>query len=190
MGLPTDIISKEIVDQFNLLSLVHNGYIYIKIRKGMYGLPQAGIIANNKLRKHWARFGYILTESTPGLWKHKTCPVQFSLVVNDFGVKYGGKDNAMHLIDAIKSLCECTTNWDGTLYCGITLKRDYPVRAAGLSMPGYIDTALHKFQHPVPSRSERSPHAWNKPVFGQTTQQPFPEDGSNHLASTDILWIQ
>jgi hypothetical protein len=49
MRLPIDIIPKEIIDQYNLLPLVQNGYIYIEIRKGMYGLPQAGIIANNKL---------------------------------------------------------------------------------------------------------------------------------------------
>jgi hypothetical protein len=51
-------------------------------------------------------------------------------------------------------------------------------------------TALHKFQYPLPSRPEHSPHAWHKPVYGQTTQHPFPENGSNHLASTDILGIQ
>jgi hypothetical protein len=70
----------------------------------MYGLPQAGIIANNKLRKHLATFGYVPTGHTPGLWKHKTGPIQLYLVVDDLGVKYVGKDNAMHLIGAIKSL--------------------------------------------------------------------------------------
>jgi hypothetical protein len=190
MRLPIDIIPQEIVDQYELLLLVHNGYVYIEIRKGMYGLPQAGIIANNKLRKHLSEFGYIPTKHTPGLWKHKTRPVQFSLVVDDFRVKYVGKDNALHLIDAIKALYECTTDWDGTLYCGITLKRDYLARTVDLSIPGYINSALDKFQHPLPSRPEHSPHAWNKTVFGQTTQQPFPEDSSNHLASTNILRIQ
>jgi hypothetical protein len=67
---------------------------------------------------------------------------------------------------------------------------DYLAGTVDLSMPGYINTALHKFQHPLPSRPEHTLHAWNKPVFGQTTQQPFPEDNSNHLASTNILQIQ
>ena len=87
MRMPIDIIPQEIIDQYDLLPLVHNGYVYIEIRKGMYGLPQAGIIANNKLRKHLANFGHIPTKNTPGLWKHQTRPVQFSLVVDDFGVK-------------------------------------------------------------------------------------------------------
>jgi hypothetical protein len=190
MQLPIDIIPQEIIDHYQLLPLVHNGYIYIEIRKGMYGLPQAGIIANNKLRKHLVTFGYIPTEHTPGLWKHRTRPVQFSLVVDNFSVKYVGKDNTLHLIDAIKSLYECTTDWDGTLYCDITLKWDYLARTVNLSMPGYIYTVLHKFQHLLPSRPEHSPHVWHKPVYGQTTQQPFPEDGSNHHTSFGILRIQ
>ena len=39
---------------------------------------------------------------TPGLWRHVTRPVQFTLVVDDFGVKYVGKEHAVHLIKAIK----------------------------------------------------------------------------------------
>jgi hypothetical protein len=42
----------------------------------------------------------------------------------------------------------------------------------------------------LPSRPEHSPHAWNKPVFGRFTQQPFPEDSSNQLALTGIGHIK
>ena len=38
----------------------------------------------------------------PGLWRHKTRPILFSLVVNDFGIKYKGKQHALHLINAIE----------------------------------------------------------------------------------------
>jgi hypothetical protein len=147
MWLPIDIIPQERVNQYNLLPLVNNGFVYIDIQKGMYGLPQAGLIANKKLRKHLATwFGYIPTTHTPGLWKHTTCPTQFSLVIDDFGVKQVGKENAQRLINTIKNLYDITTYWDGTLYCGITLKWDYLARSVNLSMPGYIAAALHKFQ--------------------------------------------
>jgi hypothetical protein len=72
MQISINIIPQEIIDQCNLLPLVHNGHVYIEICKGMYSLPQAGIIANNKLRKHLAKFDYFPTKYTPGLWKHKT----------------------------------------------------------------------------------------------------------------------
>ena len=72
------------------------------MRKAVYGLPQAGILANKQLRKKMAPHGYYEVAHTPGLWRHVTRPVQFTLVVDDFGVKYVGEENAKHLIQAIK----------------------------------------------------------------------------------------
>jgi hypothetical protein len=63
MQIPFNLIPDEIAIQYNLKSLVHNGLVYIEIRKGMYGLPQAGILANKKLAKHLARFGYFPTNT-------------------------------------------------------------------------------------------------------------------------------
>ena len=49
MFLPVDLISKEIIDAYNLHKLVHNGKIYIAINKGIYGLKKAGALANEEL---------------------------------------------------------------------------------------------------------------------------------------------
>jgi hypothetical protein len=56
MKLPIKLIPQEILDQYHLLDLVHEGYVYIEIRKGMPGLKQAGRIANDRLQKHLATF--------------------------------------------------------------------------------------------------------------------------------------
>jgi hypothetical protein len=37
---------------------------------------------------------------TPGMWLHKTRPIAFSLIVDDFVVKYGGQQHAHHLRNA------------------------------------------------------------------------------------------
>jgi hypothetical protein len=42
--IPVSLIPKAIYSQFNLASLVHNSYVYVRIREGMYSLPQAGKI--------------------------------------------------------------------------------------------------------------------------------------------------
>jgi hypothetical protein len=78
-----------------------DGYIYCEIQKGMYGLPQAGIIALQLLEERLQKHGYRQSQTTPGLWKHNTCPINFSLVADDFGVKYVGKENAQHLLDTV-----------------------------------------------------------------------------------------
>jgi hypothetical protein len=85
MKMPIVLIPPKIIDQYNLLPLVHNGFVFIKIQKGMYGLPQAGILASNLLQKRLAKHGYAPTEHTHGLWKHHTRPILFSLVVDNFG---------------------------------------------------------------------------------------------------------
>jgi hypothetical protein len=67
MRLPIRILPKEIVEQYQPLPLVHEGWVYVEIWKGMYGLPQAGIIANQRLENHLAKYGYMPTYLTPGL---------------------------------------------------------------------------------------------------------------------------
>ena len=82
----------EIIERYNLRSLVClNGWIYMEIRKVMPGLKQAVRIANDRLKIHLALFGYAAVPRTSALWKHMTRDITFSLVVDDFGVKYFGK---------------------------------------------------------------------------------------------------
>jgi hypothetical protein len=72
--------------------------VYIEIQQDMYGLPQAGKLANQLLEKHPAIHGYHPTRHTHGLWKQDTRPIFFSLVIDDFGVKYIGREHAAHLL--------------------------------------------------------------------------------------------
>jgi hypothetical protein len=78
---------EEIVEKYNLKALAVDGWVYIEIRKGMYGLNQAGLIANQLLQKRLEPFGYYTAQHTPGLWLHKTWQIAFSLIVDDFAVK-------------------------------------------------------------------------------------------------------
>ena len=66
-------------------------------------------------------------------------------MVDDFGIKYVGKEHADHLIVAIEENYEFSTDWGGTLYCGITITWDYVKRIVDLSMPNYISFMLHKY---------------------------------------------
>ena len=50
MRLPIKIIPQEIVDKYDLRKLEDNGWVYVKIIRGMYSLPQAGILANEQLQ--------------------------------------------------------------------------------------------------------------------------------------------
>jgi hypothetical protein len=87
-----------------LIELAQDGKVYIEIHKGMYGLPQAGILANELLQRNLAKDRYRPTKHTHGLLKHDTRPISFLLVVDDFGVKYVGREHAEHLMECIKKI--------------------------------------------------------------------------------------
>ena len=61
----------------------------------------------------------------PGLWKHDTRPIQFTLVVDDFGVMYARQEDVDHLKSVIERDYTVTADWTGKLYIGITLDWDY-----------------------------------------------------------------
>jgi len=102
MRLPYNIIPQEIKTAYNLDKLVHNGFVYTRIIRGMYGLPHAGLIANELLKERLDKAGYYECQFTPGLWRHVWRPITFALVVDDFGVKYNGDVHANHLISTLK----------------------------------------------------------------------------------------
>lgn len=54
-----DDIPEEIIQQYNLRSKVTaKGFVYVRATKGMYGLPQAGLLANELLEKRLNAAGY------------------------------------------------------------------------------------------------------------------------------------
>jgi hypothetical protein len=73
---------EETANKYNLNALAFDCWVYIEIRKGMYGLKQEGLLANQLLQTRLAPFGYYPVRHTPGLWLHKTRPISFSLVVD------------------------------------------------------------------------------------------------------------
>ena len=181
MRIPIWAIPACMMEQYNLAGLVHDGHVLVEIRKGMYGLPQAGQLAYERLVEHLAKYGYAPTRHTPGLWRHTSRPLLFSLVVDDFGIKTVGKKHADHLLAALRDLYSVTVDWKGEKYLGLTLKWDYTNRTCDVSMPGYIEAALHRFQHPAPTRPQDSPHTWIQPDYGSKIQLAPLDDTSPAL---------
>jgi hypothetical protein len=79
----------------------------------MYELSQAGIIAQELLAKQLKEHGYLQSKTTPGLWKHEWRPIIFSLIVNNFGVKYVGEEHAQHLLQTVQKYYNCLFKADG-----------------------------------------------------------------------------
>ena len=196
MKLQLHITTQEIIDEYALHDLVHKyGWVCLNIVKGMYGLKQAGIISNIELTKHFDKFGYYPVQHTPCLWIHKTRATIFTLVVDDFTIKYATHQDADHLLQALRAKYTISTDWEASLYIGITLKGDYTAGHVDLSMPKYVAKALHKFKqslqkfHPN-NKAEYFPHKYVEPNYGQKVQYSELPDDVSTLDSVDINLIQ
>ena len=160
------------------------------MRRAVWGLPQAGILANKILRKRLLPHGYYECKHTPGLRRHLTRPISFTLVVDDFGVKYVGREHVDHLIKCIKEKYELTEDWSGDLYCGIKLHWDYIARMVDISMPGYIKQLLQKYKHKMPTKPQHCPYTPAPKQYGAKAQAPLPIDISPKLSDKEIKEIQ
>ena len=90
----------------------------------MPGLKQAGRLAIDRLTKNLASNVYAPIPHTPPLWRHHTSDLVFSLLADDFGIKYTRKSDADHLLKYLWEDYDITKDWTGEKYLGLTLKLD------------------------------------------------------------------
>ena len=126
MALVTTPGDDRVKDKYKLHTIVStNGFIFIKIKKGMYGLKQAAMLAYKNLIKNLQLDGYSPIEHTDSYWKHSKYPTIFCLCVDDFGVKYFEKQALNHLINSLLKNYKISTDYSGTNYCGLTFEWNY-----------------------------------------------------------------
>jgi hypothetical protein len=126
MRLKITDIPEETIREYGLQVLAtSDGYVYCVIQKEMCGLPQSGIIAQELLEERLAKYGYHQSKIIHGFWSHKTRPICFTLVVDDFAIKYINEADATHLIEALKREYTITVDKEATKYIGLTVEWDY-----------------------------------------------------------------
>ena len=96
------LIPQKIIDKYDPDNKKNDGYIYVRVKKGMYGLVQVGIIAHEDLKEHLKPYSYAPTISTQRLWTYQDRNIHFYPVVEKFGIKYKNKKDSDHLIAALQ----------------------------------------------------------------------------------------
>jgi hypothetical protein len=124
------------------------------------------------------------------VWLHKTLPTIFTLVVDDFLVKYLSQLDAQHLVDTLKAKYTISEDWQASLYTGLTIDWDYDNGTVDISMPGYVEKALKRFQHPAPAEPEDAPSPWELPKYGAKVQFAALPDTSKPLPPAEAKRIQ
>ena len=186
-----ELFPPDIIEKYGLHDKVDaDGNVFCEVRRGMYGLPQAGIIAQDLLTKRLHKAGYYQSKITPGYWRHNWRPISFTLVVDDFGVKYINKADVEHLMSVLKQDYEIDTDWEGTRYLGLTLDWDYIKHEVHLSMPGCIENALIRFGHEPPDKPQMQPYPHTIPTYGTTIQYAKAADTAPAATKAEEKYIR
>jgi hypothetical protein len=165
-------IAPVIIEEYNLLSMAVNGKVLIEIYNGIYGLPQSGKLAKDKLTLELAKHGFTECEHTPCLFTHTTRNIKFTLVVDDFGVKYTDIADVHFLISVLKQHYDLHEDYSGNKYLGISLDWNYDavIRSVALSLPGYVHNGLKAVNFTPSAKPVHSPGGFVRPQYGATTQ--------------------
>jgi len=183
------LIPPAIIDHYKLKPLIHNGYIYARIKKAWYGLKQSGKIAHDDLVQQLGEHGYYKSKYTEGLFLHKTRNIAFTLVVDDFAIKYCDKKDVDHLLDCIREKYPVKVDWEAKQYIGINLEWNYTDRTVGLSMQDYVAQALAQFKHTKPTQFHYGPSRIDPIQYGAKIQYNKPTD-TRAISETDYKFIQ
>ena len=169
--MPLKDIPQEIIDQCNLRNKVAtDGCVHIEIRRAICGLRQSDKLANNQLKDNLAKHGCFPSKHTPGLFFHKTRPISFTLVVDNFGICHQRQEDADHLVNALKQCCPIKTDWSESHHCGVDLDWNHDNRTLKTSMKNCIKRALLQFQPPAPARQQHAPSPFTPPNCGSKNQ--------------------
>jgi hypothetical protein len=161
----------------------------IKVQKGMYGLPQAGILAHRLLEQRLNEHGYQQSQVTLGLWKHPLRPISFTLCVDNFGVKYIGQEHAEHLLHILNMHYKCSQDWDSKKYLSMDIDWDYEQRKDHVLMLNYVPKVLIRFQHKTSKTPQHQLYPHVKPTYSTTHQYAEANNISELLSKENKMYI-
>ena len=184
MWMPLRLIPIEYRPKLGMEFLAEDSRILLQVDKALYGLPQAGLLAQTELIAHLADHGFIQSPTTPCLFSHITDPsLRFVLWVDDFLIKYSRSrpEIADRLLTALAEKYPIKTHKapDGRgIYLGLTIHRDRAARTLTISMPGYITRMFDELNLPGPANGQRvkSPLTYTPPSYKGGPQWEFTDD--------------
>lgn len=101
-----DLIPEAIVQQCGSESKACKGHVCCHIECGAHGLPQAGTLVSQLLRKMLAKKGHCEAMYAPGPQQHFSYLTNFSLCVDNFGAKHEVQGHVGHLLGTLNKHCE------------------------------------------------------------------------------------
>jgi hypothetical protein len=164
-----------------------NGRALVSIHKGMYGLPHAGKLAQDRLILHLLTHGYLQCTRTECLFRHVTDDIAFMVVVDDFGIIHANEIARDNLFRVLRLQYTMTMDLTGSKYLGIDIFHNVKNNTVTLSMPGYVQNALTRFGVTLNPEGTHSPLTYHPVVHGPQVEQV---DTSPAISAEKVKRIQ
>jgi hypothetical protein len=120
--------------------------------------------------------GYYKAATTQGLWKHKWQPIQFCLIVDDYGVEYVDIKNFKHLLVVLQQYHQVQTNMAENKIAGLNVQCDFLSKRVRIDMKSYVNDLLLSLNWPMPKKPQLLPIT--------ATPIPYCQKNSTHQAKT------
>jgi hypothetical protein len=166
INIPIKNIPLSLLEEHNLIQFISDEHILCRVDGTMYGHPVAGRLANADLVKHLAVHGYVQDANVPCMFAHVTAPISFSLVVDDFGIKYVHDSDLANLCSALREKYQIRVDLTGSKYIGVRLDWDYTSNTLVTSMPNYVSAGIARFCRDGPPKPAKTPGIYVPPTFG------------------------
>jgi hypothetical protein len=148
-----------------------NGKALVAIHKGMYGLPYAGKLAQDRLILHLSTHGYHQCTRTDCLFRHISDDIDFMVVVDDFGIIHANEIARDNLFRVLRLQYVMTMDTTGSKYLGIDIFHNPKNNTVTLSMPGYVQNALTRFGVTLNPEGTHSPLTYHPVVHDPQVEQ-------------------
>ena len=178
---------KDFQSQHNLHALVDNpGCVCAQINWSLHRLEENGSIANEDIVvDHSLQFGRHEIKHTAGLFTHVTRPIQFSLVVDDFGVKWVNHADLNHLLESPRTKHTMTCDSEWKQFAEMHLQWNCDTGKVVCSMDWHVKDALRELE------VTKSKRHFKGPTINCGARIQFVKDGNSpSLTPHQIEFIQ
>ena len=191
MRMPLAIIPMDLRKELRMDHLPDSTSILWEVLKGLYGMPQAGLLAQKDLNRLLTSHGYLVSSTTPGLYTHVTRKIKFVVWVDDFLIKFarGDRKDINHLLDVLATRYKFRVDWSGRKYLGLTIHHQRQQRCLTVSMPGYVERMLSDLGIFKQAHDPRSPIVYVSPTMATGPQMEH-VDSSPPLDDEGRTFIQ
>lgn len=111
-------------------------------------------------------------------------------IVDDFFIKYCGKEHVYHLLGVLKKYYKVEEDWTGSLYCMITLDWYYNEQYVDIPMPIYVYKKLINNKWRTPKRHQHCLYQPNLMNYGKKLDLIIEEPVSPLLDENGKKYIQ